>query len=257
VTPHPPAPGRSHRLCLGVTACWSAKGGAGTTVVAATLALRLAQRSPAGAVLVDTAGDAPAALGLPEPDGPGLADWLRSDSTGGLPEVPACPGLTVVPRGVGTLDFRRAGQLVAALSADPRSIVVDCGTARGDVVAAMAKRADQSIIVTRLCYLALRRALAGPPSRPTGFVVIREPGRALSAYDVANALRAPVLAEINNDPAVARAVDAGLLAARVPVSLDAGLAPVLEALAEPEPAARASDPRSLAAGLDQPEASAW
>ena len=46
-------------------ACWSAKGGAGTTVVTAALGLVLARRHPAGALLVDLAGDLPAALGLP------------------------------------------------------------------------------------------------------------------------------------------------------------------------------------------------
>jgi len=50
-------------------ACWSTKGGAGTTVVTAALGLVLARRHPAGALLVDLAGDLPAALGLP-PDAP-------------------------------------------------------------------------------------------------------------------------------------------------------------------------------------------
>ena len=55
-------------------ACWSTKGGAGTTVVTAALGLVLARRHPAGALLVDLAGDLPAALGLPPeplaPDAP-------------------------------------------------------------------------------------------------------------------------------------------------------------------------------------------
>ena len=46
--------------------CWSVKGGSGTTVVAAALALSLARRDE-GALLVDLAGDVPAALGCPEP----------------------------------------------------------------------------------------------------------------------------------------------------------------------------------------------
>jgi anion-transporting ArsA/GET3 family ATPase len=46
-------------------ACWSAKGGAGTTVVAAALARRFAAEQPRGALLVDTAGDSLAALGMP------------------------------------------------------------------------------------------------------------------------------------------------------------------------------------------------
>ena len=56
--------------------CWSAKGGAGTTVVSVSLALVLARRTPAGALLVDLGGDVPAALGLADPGDPGLSGWL-------------------------------------------------------------------------------------------------------------------------------------------------------------------------------------
>ena len=40
---------------------------AGTTVVAATLALVLARSAPGGVLLTDLSGDLPTALGLPEP----------------------------------------------------------------------------------------------------------------------------------------------------------------------------------------------
>lgn len=56
--------------------CWSAKGGSGTTVIAAALALVLSRTSPT--VLADLCGDIPAALGLAEPSGPGIDDWLAS-----------------------------------------------------------------------------------------------------------------------------------------------------------------------------------
>nr|MBA3268215.1 hypothetical protein [Acidimicrobiia bacterium] len=52
-------------------ACWSPKGGSGTTVVATALGLILAG-SEGSSLLVDLAGDVPATLGLPEPAGPGL-----------------------------------------------------------------------------------------------------------------------------------------------------------------------------------------
>src|SRR5215831_8592656 len=45
-----------------LVACWSVKGGVGTTVIAAALALLMAGKSPAGAVIVDLAGDVPAVL---------------------------------------------------------------------------------------------------------------------------------------------------------------------------------------------------
>ena len=61
-----------------LVACWSAKGGSGTTVVAAALGHVLARSSPDGALLADLGGDLPAVLGLPEATAPGLADWLSA-----------------------------------------------------------------------------------------------------------------------------------------------------------------------------------
>jgi hypothetical protein len=55
--------------------------------------------------------------------------------------------------------------------------------------------------------------------RPTGIVLVDEPGRALTSTDVEHALGVPVVADVRLDPAVARAVDAGLLIARLPRSL--------------------------------------
>jgi hypothetical protein len=97
-----------------------------------------------------------------------------------------------------------------------------------------------------------------PLPQPTGVIVIHEPGRVLSAEDVATAVGAPVVAEINLDPAVARAVDAGLLASRLPPSLDAGLGTTLAAFGTAQDAARASN-AALAASAppDEPEVSAW
>ena len=61
-------------------ACWSVKGGVGTTVVAAALASSLAHlyADVGGSLLVDLAGDMPTALGLPEPGDPGLTGWTRA-----------------------------------------------------------------------------------------------------------------------------------------------------------------------------------
>ena len=47
--------------------CWSAKGGSGTTVIAAALALVLSQRG--ATTVVDLAGDLPAAWASPNPPG--------------------------------------------------------------------------------------------------------------------------------------------------------------------------------------------
>jgi MinD superfamily P-loop ATPase len=208
-----------------LVACWSVKGGVGTTVVAASLALLLARRRP-GAVLADLAGDAPAVLGLPEPDTPGLAGWLAAGD--GVPadglarlEVEASPSLGLLPRGPGPLVPGRAAVLASLLDRGVRPVVVDCGTAE-QVAAAVVGGAQRSILVIRPCYLALRRAMASP-LRASEVVVVREPGRALSSQDIESAVGAPVRVEIEADPAVARAVDAGLMAGRLPRSLERGL----------------------------------
>jgi hypothetical protein len=91
--------------------------------------------------------------------------------------------------------------------------VVDAGTGRPPEH--LVRVADRSLLIARACYLGLRRAVA-LEARPTGVVLVEEPGRALRARDVESALDAPVVATLALDPAVARAVDAGLLAARLP-----------------------------------------
>ncbi len=216
--------------------CWSAKGGSGTTVVAAALALTLARRSSAGVLLADLAGDAAAVLGVPDTGGPGAREWLAAgaratpDALGRL-EVEVAPGLALLP--VGGADEVPAGGSGATdpatvigglFAADARDVVVDCGTllgpdgwargARSAVVAA----SSTSLLVTRPCYVALRRAVRCP-LRPTGVVVVREPGRALGPAEVEDVLGVGVVACVEVDPAVARAVDAGILAARIPRGL--------------------------------------
>jgi len=218
-----------------LVACWSAKGGAGTTVVAAALAALLARSAPGGAVLADLGGDTPALVGLAEPIGLGLADWLAAGSGVGAPalaevEVPLCDGLTLLPRGCGALGPpARAEVLAAVLADDPRPIVVDCGVlgagadkpcpvCDGDLALRVASCASLSLLVLRPCYLAVRRAVA-VPVRPSGLVLVREPGRSLTADDIEQVLGAPVRAEIDIEPAVARAVDAGTFLHRLPSSL--------------------------------------
>jgi MinD-like ATPase involved in chromosome partitioning or flagellar assembly len=208
-------------------ACWSAKGGSGTTVVAAALALSFA-RSPSGAVLADLAGDAACVLGLPEPEGPGLHDWLGAgddvpaDALSRL-AVPAAPGLVLLPRGTATADApARADVLASLLLTEPRTVVADCGVLATGAARAVAAAASASLLVVRPCYVALRRALAAP-LRPSGVVLVSEPGRALGRRDVEDVLGVPVRAEIDVEPAVARAVDAGLLSSRLPRSLERAL----------------------------------
>jgi hypothetical protein len=188
-------------------ACWSAKGGAGTTVVTAALGLVLARRHPAGALLVDLAGDLPAALGLPPEAGTaGTAGAAGEVAVGRLP-------LALLASASPAVD-------PAALRRDPRIVVADCG--RLDAPDApggpLAAAADRSLLVLRPCYLGLRRAMACEV-RPTGVVLVTEAGRAITAPDVEDSLGVPVVAEVLVTDAVARAVDAGLLASRLPRTL--------------------------------------
>lgn len=206
--------------------CWSVKGGSGTTVVAAMLALTLASRTPTR--LVDLAGDLPATLGIAEPTGPGALDWLADPDAAPdvLPdlEVTINDRLTLLPRGtrrsVPTTD-RLA--LIAAATSD-RTCVVDAGSGAAHVAEARA-HARRSILVIRPCYLALRRA-AALADRPDAIVLLVEEGRALGARDVEAVVGAPVAASLSVQPSIARLVDAGLLAGRVPSTMATPLAAV-------------------------------
>ncbi len=218
-------------------ACWSPKGGTGTTVVSCGLALVLARSQPArsGVLLADLSGDVPAVLGLPTPATPGLVDWLAAgpdvpaDVLARL-EVEAGPGLRLLPWGgeltaaaATAADGAERGEVLAeALAGGGRPVVADCGSAAGGAALAVAAAADVSLLVLRPCYLALRRALAAP-IRPSAVVLVDEPGRALTKRDIEDVLGVPVRAEVGFDPAIARAVDAGLLAGRVPKALEKAL----------------------------------
>ena len=197
--------------------CWAAKGGSGTTVVACALALGW---PPSHTVtLVDLAGDCAIALGMNETTGPGVIDWLASP-TGRPPDlarlaVVVRDEVRLIPRGLAVTPDDQWPRLAAALGASG-NVVIDAGT--GCPPQVLHDAAEQSLLVTRPCFMAIRRAQQ-LSLRPTGIVLVDEPGRALTSSDIERALGAPVVAEVRLDPAVARAVDAGLLIARLPRSL--------------------------------------
>jgi hypothetical protein len=208
-----------------LTICWAAKGGSGTTVVSCALALLHARHDVTW--LIDLAGDVPAALGLAEPSGPGVVDWVASPSAGeaALPTLGVAAGdqLLVIPRGNSTsaADSRRWALLGEHLARLSTMVVVDAGTCSPPPE--LASAAQFRLLVTKPCYLSLRRSIARDGVTPTGLILVNEPGRALRAEDVSAAIQVPVVADVSIDPAVARAVDAGLLAARLPRSLVASL----------------------------------
>lgn len=197
--------------------CWAAKGGSGTTVVACALALGAARTQPS--LLVDLSGDCATALGLQDPTGPGVADWLSSPTAGPSDLVRLAVTIRdevrLIPRGDAPQPDDQWARLATALCAST-NVIIDAGT--GCPPQALLDAAEQSLLVTRPCFIAIHRARR-LTIRPTGVVLVDEPGRALTSSDVEHALGVPVVAEVRFDPAVARAVDAGLLIARLPRSL--------------------------------------
>jgi hypothetical protein len=209
-------------------ALWSPKGGAGTSVLAAACALVLARRAE-GARLADLGGDQPAIFALVSDPGTGLADWLAAG-----PEAPAdaldrlsvtaAPGVALLPRGgspdrtLAPLPAASAGAaLGVALRDGPVPTIVDAGTASTPAARALVEVADVAVMVLRGCYLGLRRAVHSPLlGRSAGAVLVEEQARSLGPAEVADVLDLAVVARVPVRASIARAVDAGVLAARLP-----------------------------------------
>lgn len=207
-------------------ACWSVKGGSGTTVFACSLALALSERH-GSATIIDLNGDVPAVLGMAEPTGRGVRDWLgdpvrESQDLSSL-RVTATSRLHLIPAGSPAM-FDEASLLDLAAAVTDNHTVIDFGSTRPPDSLRDILRADW--LVTRACYLALRRA-ARLSRRPGGVVLLREEGRALTTRDVQSVVGTPVVAEITVSDAIARCVDAGLLATRLPKGLAEELSAVL------------------------------
>ncbi|NLA34565.1 MAG: hypothetical protein GX868_02630 [Actinobacteria bacterium] len=204
---------------------WSAKAGAGCTTVSLALAGRVTKRFGA-CLLVDLGGDVPAAIGMDEPIA-GVTDWLAS-AHGDAPalhrlERPAGPsGLDVVALGDSmSWACPRDLELVECLRDDARPVVVDVGDRFGSRSDSLTRLRNlvasepQSVLVVRACYLEFRRILRHE-LQPDVVVFVRENGRSLDRLDVKRLLGAPVIVEIDHDPAVGRAVDDGTMLRRTP-----------------------------------------
>ncbi|HVW33426.1 MAG TPA: hypothetical protein VHL53_12870 [Acidimicrobiia bacterium] len=159
-----------------------ARGGQGTSTVAAALALGLANDVPTTLATHDPTGMARLLGGQPPTtDGPFVAaPNLTVTGLGGPTD-----GLTVVD----------AGSIVAA---DDR-LLLD-GRCYG--------------VVRGPCYLALATLVPKQELRLDGIVLLAEPGRALSAADASMILGLPVVATVPVRASTARLIDAGLLAGR-------------------------------------------
>ncbi|MEZ5321443.1 MAG: hypothetical protein R2698_05110 [Microthrixaceae bacterium] len=211
---------------------WSAKGGVGCSTVAVAMAAARSRRS-ASTILVDLAGDLAILGDVGHPPGHGVTDWLQSDApTACLDELirPLAPGVDLVPTGSGTRwSEERLLSLLEWCSSTDRPVVLDVGvvpvravTALGATRRHLARRAD-SLLVTTACYLALRRLeeLSVRPGR--GAVLLREPGRRLGRVEVAELVGAPVVAQLDRDPLIARSVDSGRILGRAPRSMTRAL----------------------------------
>ena len=198
-----------------LTLCWSVKGGQGVTVTTALLALAIQHHGIGVDVIDHTGGDLAAALAVPPFDR--RANTLQQAINEAVAVTERVRLLTLDAD-----DPRVQLALLAHLEQadqERRHVVIDGGQttawARGGTLEHLARIAARSYLVIRPCYLAVRRAVAVTP-RPTGLIVLSEPGRALRRSDIESALGLPVAAELTIDPAVARAVDAGLLTTRLP-----------------------------------------
>ena len=206
--------------------CWSAKGGSGTTTVACALATLLAARHPAGCLLLDGCGDVPGALGLARarragPGGvAGRGGW-RAPARRPALRAPRCPwrpawhwcrgawARSGLPPGSrpspGRSPPRRARwwSTAGVLAVDHAELVpLASGAARSLLVAAgllPVPAAGRPRAVAAVGRGAPGRAGAGARPGRRG----RGGGRARGG-------------EVALDPAVARAVDAGLLPLRLP-----------------------------------------
>jgi hypothetical protein len=187
-----------------------AAGGQGTTTTALGLAAALrgpeASRTDAPQVTVwatDRLDDLAAAAGIA---GPADADELRAHGPLGI-----APGLALDPHIAGpaawhVVDVGRYDQLT-----EPGQRATDARTAW--------RTADHRLLVIHPSYLALRRVVHAREvydAPPTGLVVITDADRSLGARECADVTAWPIAATIPHDPAIARALDAGIILARLP-----------------------------------------
>ena len=161
-----------------------ARGGSGTSTVAAALALR-------------TADDVPTALLTHDPTA--MARLLGT--TG--PTPPGSEPFAVGP----TLT-------VAGLDGPTDTVtIIDAGPAE-HATGHLPVDGGRYAVVRGPCYLALATLVSLPSLRPDGVILLGEPGRSLSAVDVSAVLGVPVVATVPVRPSIARLIDAGLLAGR-------------------------------------------
>ena len=174
-----------------VILCWAAKGGSGTTVVAAALALTSARP----ALLVDLDGELPAVARHPRTRSTGRLDWLASDApaahladltdrdrTAGRPVAVRRSSRT--PTAAGVADNARIATSDGWSSpvgwpngSSPGVDVID--RRRHRRTAPRARRRGRPPPARDQTVLPALDARAAAPTRPSGVIVVDEPGHAL------------------------------------------------------------------------------
>ena len=182
-----------------VTVCWAAKGGSGTTVVAASLALSC----PTDSLLVDLDGELPAVLGARRAVRPGHRRLAGVGRAAGA-RSPTSPSTStarrgLIPRGTrpSTSTSPRWPELLDWLAATTRrrsSTPAPGRRRRASLARRRPHAARHPRLLPRRCSAPSR-----PRCRPDGVVLVAEPGRSLRAADVEHAVGAPVVATVSVD----------------------------------------------------------
>ena len=165
-----------------------ARGGHGTTTVAAVVALQAARTAPTVLVSPDT--DAACAL-------LGASDRHHDHRA-----IDVASGLLL------TADRPEEGL--------DHIVVVDEGTLAAKPPSAPTATEEHYLVLRGPCYVALATVLAADVDGIEGIVLVSERDRSLRAADVTDVLGIPVIATVALSPQVARAIDAGLLPSRFP-----------------------------------------
>lgn len=207
----------------------SPKGGSGTSVVAASLAIASSSSTPT--LLIDLAEDQAAIMGLPEPP-VGLSDWVNGMTHHDFDEIlMTCnDNLWLAPSGssateiLSTNAWNKLAQAVMQKESDGYNIIIDFGQA--NLPLAFNKLTHTHYMVTRPCYLSLRRAV-NLDQRFSGVIVVQDHDRVLTTSDVESVMKLKCVAEVPYSSDISRRVDSGLLKSRLPVPLHAALSPLV------------------------------
>lgn len=214
-----------------------AKGGVGTSTIAAALAIGISPPS----YIVDLGGDQPYLLGIPHPLGNGVTDWLHA---GSIAHMQDCTydalnrtrvtvidqGLYLIPHGHTPIGNMRADRLGGAL-VGYGNVIID-NAAHADI-GTIDTEQHIKVLVTTSCYMAITKGVAlARDWRPDVIINVADTARSLSSSDVGRSIGAPVVI-VPHDQQTARNVDAGLLNGKMPATLVGLRGKIERALARP------------------------